>query len=99
MSRPSDQPILPIDDTEPADIDDTVGEEGSDAAGVDTEDDADIDEGAFSDEPEALAVMVEDDLDEAILAQPADPFDRISVRQAEKPFHGELPPERDDADL
>ena len=99
MSKTDKTAILPADDETLTDIDDTVDESSSDSVEASGEDDSDVDEGAFTDEPEALSVMVEDDLDESILAQPADPFDRIALRQSEKPFHGEQPPVRDDDDL
>ena len=95
-SSPSEE--TPIDDAA-IEIDDTVDEDAASLAERNGEEDGDIDEGAFTDEPDALALMVEDDLDESILAQPADPFDRIAVGKTERPFHGELPPVRDDDDL
>jgi hypothetical protein len=88
-----------VDDDIIVDVDDTDGGDSTSLAERDGGEDADIDEGAFTDEPDALALMVEDDLEESVLAQPADPFDRIAVGKLEKPFHGELPPVRDDDDL
>ena len=97
MSR-TNEPALTEEIDDAPDIDATVDGDAIERADVEGED-SDIDEGALSDVPEALSVMIDDDLEEMNLGQPADPFDRIAVGKSERPFHGEQPPERDEDEL
>src|SRR3954468_21730750 len=75
MSR-TNEPALTEEIDDAPDIDATVDGDAIERADVEGED-SDIDEGALSDVPEALSVMIDDDLEEMNLGQPADPFDRI----------------------